>query len=616
MSLLRLLSIAAILGAAQLDLSNSSRPGPGTGMIVGQVVDGATAQPHSEAIVGLYRTGESLGRVMADEEGRFFFTQLPAGEYFIQATKEGHAPGGYNQRSPGGQYQPLSLGNGERRTDVVLRVWKYAVIGGTVVDESGEPVVGITVRALPKSIVAGRTRFGNMNAAQALATTDDRGVFRLSQLTPGTYVVVVPSAHTTLPAAVLENPNSTLRTEVFWGGIQEITPLGNPRTQQVGDLALMSLNRVAIPPPLPESGRMQVYRTTYYPGVHTAAAATAITVKSGEERTDLTIALRPVPAVRVSGHLVTPDGSVAEPMMIRLIGDGMADVTAYDSPSGPDDVGLQAATAMSDGRGRFTMLGVPSGDYVIQQANRFLMRLIREDRDAYWFSQPLSVGREDIKDVAVELRHALRVDGRLELRSSTTGSPQKPPIPMLILETPFGEPGQVAIEVARDTLTFAHIVAGGRYIARPYESREWVVQSATLDGKDITDRVFDLQSDVTSMVVTYTDRPSKVSGTVTDARGAASTTAMVLAFPTDSRRWTGYGSNPRTIKSAITNESGVYTFAHLPPGDYYVIAVEPGDADNWQDPARLEVLAGQASRLSITSGDSLKTVDLRVRSVQ
>ena len=143
---------------------------------------------------------------MADGEGRFFFTDLPAGEYYLQATKEGYAPGRYGQRRAWGQSQLLSLGEGERLTDVKLRVWKYAVIAGTVVDEAGEPVVGIAVRALVKNVVAGRAQFGNMEVIPELvpaAITDDRGMFRLSQLMPGTYVVVVPSTQTTLPAALL-----------------------------------------------------------------------------------------------------------------------------------------------------------------------------------------------------------------------------------------------------------------------------------------------------------------------------------------------------------------------------------------------------------------------------
>ena len=81
--------------------------------------------------------------------------------------------------------------------------------------------------------------------------------------------------------------------------------------------------------------------------------------------------------------------------------------------------------------------------------------------------------------------------------------------------------------------SFSTVAAGGRYIVRPYELGGWFVQSVTLGGKDITDRAFDLQADTTSLVVTYTDRPRRCPGTVTDARGDASPTAVVLAFPVD-----------------------------------------------------------------------------------
>ena len=71
-------------------------------------------------------------------------------------------------------------------------------------------------------------------------------------------------------------------------------------------------------------------------------------------------------------------------------------------------------------------------------------------------------------------------------------------------------------------MTFSTGAPAGQYIVRPYEFFGWFVRSVTLDGKDITDRVFDLQTDTTSLVVVFTDRPSKVSGTVRDARGSAS----------------------------------------------------------------------------------------------
>ncbi len=512
----------------------------------------------------------------------------------------------------------MVLGEGQRRTDIELPVWKYAVIGGTVVDEAGEPVVGIAVKALARNVVAGRTRYGNMDVvSEPVATTDDRGMFRLAQLSPGSYVVLVPSTQTAVPAARLENPDSALRTDLFWGGIQEMSPLGQPRTIQMGEFALMTLNQVLIPPPPASSGRMQVYRTTFFPAAATAGAATPLTVKPGEERTDLTINLRPGPAVRVSGRLVTPDGSTPPPMMIRLVGEAMTDVATFGLPSGPNDVGLETVTGLSDSRGRFMLLGVPPGEYVLQHANRFLARPLQQGKPSYWVSQPITVGREDISDLAIQLRPALRVAGRIEFRRGTDA--QATPSPRVFgvtFETAVGEPGQFFAEVDRDELTFATVAAGGRYIARPVETGGWFVHSVTLDGKDYTDRLLDLQSDATTFVVTYTDRASNVTGTVTDARGAPSATAVVLAFPVDQQRWSGYGASPRTLKSANTTASGIYTFAHLPPGDYYLIAVENADADGWQDPTRLEALSSRATRLSVAAGDALKTLDLRVRSVQ
>ena len=183
-------------------------------------------------------------------------------------------------------------------------------------------------------------------------------------------------------------------------------------------------------------------------------------------------------------------------------------------------------------------------------------------------------------------------------------------------EPPAGEHGPFFAEIDRESFSFSTVGAGGQYIVRAVESGGWFVQSVTLDGKDITDRVFDLQADATSFVITYTDQPSKVSGTVTDVRGAASAHATVLVFPVDPRGWSGYGLSPRTLKSVSTTETGSYTFAHLPPGEYYVIAVPVGSADGWQDPARLETFASQATKLSVAPSDTLKTIDLRLRDIQ
>jgi hypothetical protein len=623
---LAILVVMTIRTAAQgVVPADGPPPGPRTGMIVGQVVDSTTGAAVPEAIVRLslpkYARSPDApkGLVMADGEGRFFFADLPAGDYYMQATKDGYAPGTYGQRSASGQSQLLALGEGERLADLKLKVWKYAVIGGAVVDEAGEPVVGIAVRALVKDAIAGRPQFGSAELGSDLlpsAITDDRGMFRLSRMLPGTYVVAVPSTQTTLPASALESQNTALRNELFSSGVPEFALLGQPRTQQIGDAALMTLSSVAIPPPAAADGRMAMYRTTFYPAAATAGSATPIALAAGEERTDVAISLRLVPSVRVSGRLVTPDGSPPPRTTIRLIGEAMRDVVTSDLSNGPGDVGFETVSGISDAAGRFTLLGVPPGDYVLGHASRFLSRALQNDTTAYWFAQPLTVGSSDINDLVVQVRPAFRVEGRFEYRSRTSAPAVPRPIPntLLILETPYGEPGRVAIEGQNGPArSFASVAAGGQYLVRPYERQGWFVESITADGKDITDRVLDLQADMTSLLVTFTDKPSPITGTVKDARGETSATAVVLAFPVDPRRWTGYGASPRTIKSALAARTGVYTFEHLPPGDYNLVAVESADVDGWTDPKRLEALATVATRVAIAAGDPAKTVDLVVK---
>jgi hypothetical protein len=622
------LTFGGAAAVAQVVPTTGAPSGPRTGLIVGQAVDATTGAPIPEAVVLLTMPKyladlptTPRGRVMADSEGRYFFADLPAGDYYLRASKEGYLGGTYGQRRVSSNYQLFSLGEGERRTDARLMLWKYGAIGGTVVDEAGEPVVGVAVYALSRDFIGGRVRYGKMNIqpwAVPTATTDDRGMFRIWQLTPASYVVVVPSTQTTVPIVVLNNygQNQTVLNELLnavmpngssnWRAELENTPVGQSRTQQVGDFALMTMNRVLIPPPATPAGRMAVYRTTYYPSAMTAGAATVIALKSGEERTDANVMLRPVPAVRLSGRLVTPDGTPPPTTSIRLVGDSAMEVA---------DAGFETVTGMTDASGRFTLLGVPPGEYVLKNANTRLGINARQGLPAFWAEQRVTIGTRDIDDLTVELRPALRIGGRVELRGASGQPPGPREMPRgVAFEPPFGEQVTFYAE-SIDGTTFSTVVPAGQYIVRPTELSGWVVQSVTLDGKDITDTVLDIQADTTSLVVVYTDRRSTVSGNVKDARGDVSANAVVLAFPTDPERWSGYGTNPRTVKIAPASRVGAYTFQNLPAGDYYLIAIDGAEADDWTDPSNLEVLARQATRLTVAVQEP-KVLDLTLKAIR
>ena len=126
----------------------------------GVVVDALTGAPLSGALLAISASasGATRGptRTLTDEKGRFAFPELSSGAYSLQASRTGYinlspALGG----NVSGPTSPsVTLVDGEWRRDLRVRMWRPGSISGTVVDESGAPVVGVFVRALA-SIRAG-----------------------------------------------------------------------------------------------------------------------------------------------------------------------------------------------------------------------------------------------------------------------------------------------------------------------------------------------------------------------------------------------------------------------------------------------------------------------------
>ena len=359
-------------------------PPPATGLIVGQVLDAAAGKPVPGAIVslttgpaalaatGLANLAEGIevlpagpavpNRVIADAEGRFVFRNLPKGRYGFSAIATGYLSGPYGQRRPGGPGLTLELEEGDKLLDAVFRLWKAATITGTVTDEAGEPVVGVSVRSLRRTIAGGRTRW----TPSLSATTDDRGIYRLANLTPGDYSVAVMSATTTLPAATVDAYRETIMagqantTSLMLELQTSGAPFPSMSGIRVGDQILQqgsTLTRGAAAPAPSEDGNMLGYQTTYHPAATSASQLTVITLSSGEDRTGIDLHLRLVPTVRVSGTVTGPEGPVPN-MGVRLLPANFDDFST--------DLGLEAAVTATDARGAFTFLGVPAGAYTLK----------------------------------------------------------------------------------------------------------------------------------------------------------------------------------------------------------------------------------------------------------
>ena len=180
----------------------------GTGTIVGQIVDADSGKPIPGAIVTIGGAAAPQGapaqgriqvlptggggpisiggpgqnpRVLSDGDGRFAFRSLPKGSYNFTAQKPGFVDGAYGRLRPAAPRSRSIWPTARIAATSKVRLFKFASISGIVVDESGEPIVGAQIRALRRSLTAGRRM---LSAVNATAQTDDRGMYRLGSLIP------------------------------------------------------------------------------------------------------------------------------------------------------------------------------------------------------------------------------------------------------------------------------------------------------------------------------------------------------------------------------------------------------------------------------------------------
>ena len=146
-------------------------------------------------------------------------------------------------------------------------------------------------------------------------------------------------------------------------------------------------------------------------------------------------------------------------------------------------------------------------------------------------------------------------------------------------------------------------VPPGRYFVRVADAPQgWTFRGATLGGRDVTDAPFEIDGDLTGVMLTFTDRQTQLSGTVTSETGPPDA-ATVIAFPTDSSAWVGYGSASRRLRTARVDKTGNYSITNLPAGEYFVVAVPERMAADWQNPKFLEGLTADATRVRLPEGD-------------
>lgn len=585
---------AAIAFGFQGQRTASPPPSTGTGVIVGTVVDGVTGRPVPGALVTLGgRFPQQPAPIIVGSDGRFVFRDLPAGSFSLPVTKAGYLDSSAGRTSPTGATRPVELRDGDRIGDVVLRIWRHAVVSGSAVDERGEAVVGLRVALLQRTVVNGQWSLEERQNVR----TDDRGWYRFTKVAPGRYVI-----------GVRQDPEGFMESAVM---------------AMSADLtAIMSIMAPLIASggnQLPEVDfRARVVPMLFAPGVASADEASTITVASGEERGGIVIRAARVPTFRISGTVIGPEPAPPN-LNIQLTAPSQMNLPA----------GVNVGEAGRGGSSRFDFLAVPPGRYVLRAlaaprpaggrggrgggGRGGEVALPAPTASTWWAIQEITISDRDEVGVALALREGVRISGRLQFEG-TSPAPAADRFSVMAtnIEGAAGWQTNQPAGVNADGSFRTMGLPPGRYaFGLASAPAPWRVRSVTLGGRDATDVPVEIDSDaLTDAVIALTDQPlANLSGAVRRLRGDLDATAVVLIFPVDRGLWSHVGPTARRFRTARAADGGRYTLSGLPEGDYYIVAAPEDRLTDWLHPQVLETLAATAGRIQLRDGEQ-RTLDL------
>lgn len=482
--------------------------------------------------------------VTTDGDGAYEFDHLPGGDYRITASKPGFRTAFYGQRSAADRGQPVVVTAGQTRSQIDLVLPRFSAVTGRIIDDFGDPVEGVTVKASRLRYEAGRRRLVGVNGTTE-QTTDDRGQYRLYGMPPGQYII-------------------------------------SAEIGQVGTL--------------PSAGDLSGFAPTYFPGTTNPADARLVAVPQSEEVPAVDLALVPQPTARITGRRIGPDG---EPLGGTL-------VLVSSARSGAIVTTPTGARIRDDGR--FEFPNVAPGEYVIQadrgrgpsnEEGPFASQYVTVNgADVSGVMLQATPGSTVVGRVVVDAdveppRRLTIVPERADLDRApfANGSIARADVqPDLTFELRgLHGPRRLVLERPPAGWALKSVLVNG------------------IDVTDTPLPFGTADQSLSEVQVVVTNRLTELTGTAVDSRGQpVAGDYAVLAFPTDRDRWypgsryfrrTGPGaSGTFSLRGLPPGDYFVAAVRDLP-----VLRDGP---DAWQDPEFLESIALQSAPASLAEGQS------------
>jgi hypothetical protein len=529
--------------------TRADAPDAGTARINGRVLSDAGAAVRGAEV---RLSGDVVRQSETDDMGRFEFSDLPAGRFFLNATKPGFATPIFSVTSIN---LPVSFALADRQVvNRTITLPRGGVITGRLVDELGDPVTGAEMRVERYIYGPGGRYLGQHSAPVAASwTTNDLGEYRVFGLAPGEYLV-------------------SARTRQFGAAVTMGT--GGARDRADGLLP------------------------TYFPGTATVTQARAVRVGAGQEVL--------VDFAAVSGRLVRVAGKVTSATGRSVSGLNVFLGVQTSNSSGQINGGGVAAD------GSFSVGNVPPGEYVLrvsqlggsapgsEVASMPISVSTQDLTDLQLMTRPGATIRGRIQWEGSSPRPTSPM--RVSTRSAnwSPGPTGESTITYLDLEN-----GTV-----RDDGTFelGGIVGNILFNAA---AQSWSLKSVRFNARDITNTGIDaasLEGDERVEIV-MTDRVTNLSGTAQDGQRQPVREYAVVLLP--QQAMTGMGAT-RFTRVLRPDENGSFQVRALPAGEYVAAAVETLDPGREWDPDVQNMVRSSGRRFTLDEGETL-VLDLELR---
>jgi Carboxypeptidase regulatory-like domain len=531
--------VSALRDAAPRD------PPPGVkggGVIRGRITSLDTGKPLRRAQVRL-EAADVLSpprTASTSNDGRYEFRDIPPGRYTLRVQRSGYLALNYGQRRPGEQARPLEIADKEVVEKVDFALPRMGIISGRVLDELGEPILGVTVWALQTRYFDGRRKLvptgGN-------ARTDVTGQYRLLSLPPGDYVVM--------------------------GTTRETWPLDTDPKQ------------------------IFAYAPTYFPGTSTPAVAQRVKVGIGQETPGIDFTLVPGRTSRVSGNATSASG-------LPLAGET---VTMLQEIAGPTvSMGSSVASTKVAGDGTWTLFNVPPGEYRL--SIRAPARDSQPAQEGHLSFNVAGADLEGLSLVAGSggtVRGEVVTDDGSPLPAGFDRMQVRPPFnpgSRTVTSLPSPDNGRVRSDGSFEVRG----VPSDAVLSISPLPGDWTIKAIEVEGRDMADYPLPVAHGATlsGVRIVLTSRPTTIRGMLRDEKQKPAE-GTVIVFADDTAKWR---DGSRAIRATRPDQRGLFMFKGLPAGDYFLIALDYVLEGHWHDPEFLDGLKARAERVAITDAES------------